>query len=346
MTSSERSALPIRILVPDCTGTCVVVVAQPKPLTKLHEFNEEFEIIKEIGRGGSGAVRLVKIPKKYLNNKTNEEETTKNEDNFIPAIEKTIFGMDDLDENPINDFKRELMCLTSLEHDGIVTGFGFRRNPLAIYMEYVDGGDLVSIIDKAEFSCSQAYDIIFSIASAMAYIHELGYVHRDLKPANVLVSYNSGKYCAKLCDFGGATFSFASNDVNAEAHGFVFLFFFCIKFIFYLFLLFRTSRFEAPEIILQYKEKKADFTYSQASDVYSFSMIMYCIIARSNVPLEELSSHEVSDAVLGGKRPTLPSMVNGWKTLICDCWNQQASQRPAFPQIVERISSLSANILF
>lgn len=210
MTGDEVTSLPVRFLVPDHMGTCVIVVVQPKPLSKLQEYTEEFEILKELGRGASGTVRLVSIPApKFLHLQAEK----------IVAVEKSIFGMDDLDENPISDFKRELMCLTSLEHDHIVTGYGFRRNPLAIYMEYLDGGDLVSVIEKAEFSSSQAYDIIYDIACAMAYIHELGYIHRDLKPANILVTFQSGKYCAKLCDFGGTTFSFAANDIHSEAHG-------------------------------------------------------------------------------------------------------------------------------
>jgi serine/threonine protein kinase len=38
------------------------------------------------------------------------------------------------------------------------------------------------------------------VASAIAFLHDLGIVHRDIKPENIVVSHG----VAKLCDFGWA----------------------------------------------------------------------------------------------------------------------------------------------
>jgi len=311
MTGDTPSFLAIRVLNSEGLGTCLAVHADPKPLTKLPEIFHDVKIVKELGRGASGIVRLVKLDIQKEAGPGTER---------VLAVEKALIGMDGMDENQIEDFKHELMCLTSLEHENIVECYAYRRKPPSIYMEYIEDGDLVQMIEKEEFSSSQGYDMIKGIASAMAYLHELGYIHRDLKPANILVRISkSGKYCAKLCDFGGTTFAFNANEIRA-AHG--------------------TSRFEAPEIIKQYNEKDSDFKYCQASDVYSFAMIMYCIIARTNMPMDYLSSYDVSAAVLAGQRPPLPHIPKGWQELLAACWHQQPSSRPTFPQIVTQLEKL------
>ena len=210
MTGNTPSTLPIRILVPDALGICMVVVAEPKPLSKLREYTGEQKLIRKLGAGASGTVCLVEL----------RVPTGGGEAETVIAVEKSILGLEG-DETLIEDFKRELMCLTALEHDCIVRGYGFRRSPPSIYMEYVEGGDLVNIIENKGLSSSQGYDIIWDIASSMVYLHELGYIHRDLKPANILIrELKPGKYQAKLCDFGGTTFAFAGNEIRS-AHGYV-----------------------------------------------------------------------------------------------------------------------------
>ena len=41
--------------------------------------------------------------------------------------------------------------------------------------------------------------LLQELASAMAYVHSIGYVHRDIKPANVLIGAD---WVARLADFG------------------------------------------------------------------------------------------------------------------------------------------------
>ena len=86
---------------------------------------------------------------------------------------------------------------------------------------------------------------------------------------------------------------------------------------------FRTTRFEAPEILEQYDKKNPNFRYLPSCDVFAFAMIMYCIVAESNTPLESYTSHTVGDAVKRGERPSLPCVSQPWIDLITSCWHQQ-----------------------
>ncbi len=73
-------------------------------------------------------------------------------------------------------------------------------------MEYCGGGgDLMGLLIKKDiFSESHTRFYMSELATAINYVHELGYVHRDLKPDN------SGHI--RLSDFGLAKSFQSGND--------------------------------------------------------------------------------------------------------------------------------------
>lgn len=89
--------------------------------------------------------------------------------------------------------RREFGFLDRLSHTNIVSVIGLARvsdassapfSELGIVMEYVGGGDLVSL---AGASPRRWLPVATQIARAVDYIHQAGIVHRDLKPRNVLL---------------------------------------------------------------------------------------------------------------------------------------------------------------
>ena len=99
-------------------------------------------------------------------------------------------------------FRREVMLLDRLKHPGIVqilnTGT-LADGGLYLAMEYVDGPDLQTEIDKqGPASVREALKILIQLAEALAFAHGQHVVHRDLKPANVLLSATG----PKIIDFG------------------------------------------------------------------------------------------------------------------------------------------------
>jgi serine/threonine protein kinase len=73
-----------------------------------------------------------------------------------------------------------------------------------ILMERMDG-DLRHLIEQRDskpFANDVAIDIIFQIATGMAYLHNQGVFHGDLKASNVLVIHRGGHIEVKIADFG------------------------------------------------------------------------------------------------------------------------------------------------
>ncbi|XP_057988769.1 probable serine/threonine protein kinase IRE4 isoform X2 [Hevea brasiliensis] len=71
---------------------------------------------------------------------------------------------------------------------------------LYLVMEYLNGGDLYSLLRKV--SCLEedvARIYIAELVLALEYLHSLGIVHRDLKPDNILIAHDGH---IKLTDFG------------------------------------------------------------------------------------------------------------------------------------------------
>ena len=103
-------------------------------------------------------------------------------------------------------FRREFLALRDLRHPGIVQVYqaGAHGDYPWIAMEYVDGSDLGSLVDRWMANpppnrFPQVERLLRGLCEALSYLHDRGLIHRDLKPSNVLVT-QSGE--AKLTDFG------------------------------------------------------------------------------------------------------------------------------------------------
>lgn len=70
------------------------------------------------------------------------------------------------------------------------------------------GGDLLETVTKrSKFSEKDVVPMVYSLASALAYLHSASIVHRDVKLENILIEqYSDGRKTLKLGDFGLAAF--------------------------------------------------------------------------------------------------------------------------------------------
>src|SRR5262249_11607684 len=78
---------------------------------------------------------------------------------------------------------------------------------LYIAMEYVDGCDLFTLLQREALPPDRLADILSQALAAVAVAHDMGVLHRDLKPENVMVlqaTDDEGKPIdiVKVCDFG------------------------------------------------------------------------------------------------------------------------------------------------
>ncbi len=159
----------------------------------------KYKILREIGRGGMGAVYLA------------EREDLKKQ----VALKIIKRGMDT--DEILRRFQTERQILANLEHPNIarLLDGGVSDDGLPfIVMEYVAGEDLLAFCDENNLSLTQKLDLFRKICAAVQYAHQNLVVHRDLKPSNIVVT-KTGE--PKLLDFGISKFLSSENDQTGTA---------------------------------------------------------------------------------------------------------------------------------
>ncbi len=145
----------------------------------------EFEIGRELGRGGMAAVFLAQDLS--LNRKV--------------AIKVMAPGLM-LGADMVQRFRREAITIANLQHAHIVTVHAVRQmEDLHFFvMQFVEGQSLDGVLRAhGKLPVSLVLPILHQVGSALAYAHRRGVIHRDIKPGNILLS---GDGDALVTDFG------------------------------------------------------------------------------------------------------------------------------------------------
>jgi serine/threonine-protein kinase len=145
---------------------------------------DRFEILRELGRGGFGAV--YEALDRDLGRKV--------------AL-KTLRPGRTRDEWADEQLRREAKAAASLAHPGIVTlheACTCDRGPYLV-MELLRGETLEARLSGGPLPRGEAVEVGLQISRALAHVHGQGLVHRDLKPANVFLG-DDGR--VKLLDLG------------------------------------------------------------------------------------------------------------------------------------------------
>lgn len=178
-----------------------------KPLDEGTVLNNRYEIVRKIGGGGMGAVYLA---------------TDKNLGGVLRAVKEMVqsYIEDDQQVKAVNDFKRESLLLTSLEHPSIPTIYDYffdeKEARFYLVMKYISGGDLAARLRSApegRIDEVSVTDWAIQITDVLDYLHnrQPPIVYRDLKPSNIMIDGNTGKLM--IIDFGIARW------VNKEEKG-------------------------------------------------------------------------------------------------------------------------------
>ncbi len=162
-----------------------------------------YRIVREIGRGGMGAVFLV--------------ERADGEFKQLAALK--IVRQTILDWESENYFRRERQILASLNHPNVARlldgGVSENGEPYLV-MEYVEGEPLLDFANNHRLDLNERLKLFLKICSAVAYAHRNLVVHRDIKPSNILVAADGEP---KLLDFGLAKILDESLDQAQTATG-------------------------------------------------------------------------------------------------------------------------------
>ena len=148
----------------------------------------QYEIIRELGRGGMGVVFLAK------NKLMDRMEVLK-------VVSKKLLDY----SGATNRFLQEIRSAAKLSHPNVVAAYSVVKvgKLLAFAMEYVDGEDL-SVVVKARGALPVAKACYYVQQAALGLQHafEKGAVHRDIKPHNLILSKEGKKHVIKILDFG------------------------------------------------------------------------------------------------------------------------------------------------
>eukprot|EP01012_Entosiphon_sulcatum_P057572 TRINITY_DN81373_c0_g1_i1.p1 TRINITY_DN81373_c0_g1~~TRINITY_DN81373_c0_g1_i1.p1 ORF type:complete len:474 (-),score=52.56 TRINITY_DN81373_c0_g1_i1:53-1474(-) len=118
----------------------------------------------------------------------------------IIAVKEVIFT----NREEIEQTAREITLMKKLDHPNIVKYLGADRegNTLKIYMEYIVGGSLASLLKSfGPFTELMCAGYCMQILDGLAYLHSKNIAHRDIKCDNLLVEKTGD---VKLADFGQA----------------------------------------------------------------------------------------------------------------------------------------------
>jgi serine/threonine protein kinase len=145
-----------------------------------------YRIIRELGRGGMGAVYLA-----LRADRTFEKQV---------AIKLVKRGIDT--DAVLQRFWYERRILAALDHPYIARLVDGGTSPDGrpyFVMEYVNGQPLDTYVREKGLSITARCDLFRKICEAVSHAHRNLIIHRDLKPANVLVTADG---TPKLLDFG------------------------------------------------------------------------------------------------------------------------------------------------
>jgi alpha-tubulin suppressor-like RCC1 family protein/tRNA A-37 threonylcarbamoyl transferase component Bud32 len=156
-------------------------------LPRFGELEAEYEIVGELGRGGTAVVYLAR-------------ERELGREVAIKVIRSAYVE----DEEAAARLVREARMVGGLQHPHIVVLYATRRlrdRSLALIMQYVPGRTLKEeVAEQGPLPFERVTQILDDIGSALAYAHRRRIVHRDIKPENIYIDGETG--AARLSDFG------------------------------------------------------------------------------------------------------------------------------------------------
>uniref|UniRef100_A0A8C3X3J5 Receptor-interacting serine/threonine-protein kinase 3 n=1 Tax=Catagonus wagneri TaxID=51154 RepID=A0A8C3X3J5_9CETA len=220
---------------------------------------------------------------------------------------------------------REVKAMAGLHNNHVLLLLGITDK---LEWDYVSGPALVtqfmengSLAELLQPECPRPWPLLCRLLQelvlGMCYLHSRNPVllHRDLKPSNVLLD---PELHAKLADFGLSTFQGGSQSGAGSGESGC------------------TPAYLAPELLADINQKA-----SVASDVYSFGILMWAVLAGREAEVATQMSL-VREAVCERHvRPPLDELpqsspeapgLEGLKDLMQRCWSHDPKNRPSFQE--------------
>ncbi|XP_022803446.1 fibroblast growth factor receptor 1-like [Stylophora pistillata] len=216
------------------------------------------------------------------------------------------------------------------KHPNIVTLVGTRieRGSILVVTELIRGDSLENLLKAkntpkewnqyhnvcCKLNDRQLVTIAFQIATGMQHLEERKFVHRDLAARNILVDAN---LVAKVGDFGLARDISEAGIYTITSSGS---------------LPWRWSSLESLR----------DLSFTSASDVWSFGIVLWEIATYGGLPYPDITSPLalVSQLAAGYRMPRPNQCSRELYELMSSCWKENPLMRPTFYEITKQLKNL------
>jgi serine/threonine-protein kinase len=161
---------------------------------------DRYTIVREIGRGGMGAVYLA--------------EDSKLAERVALKVFATISAADP--ELAAERFRREAQAARRITHPNVVRIHDLHEDGRLLFltMELIEGETLAAFLkQRSPLPVSEGLAVLGEVALGVSAAHAAGVIHRDIKPQNVIVGPSpaaggAGPRVVKVIDFGLASTTF------------------------------------------------------------------------------------------------------------------------------------------
>src|SRR5574341_2247988 len=163
--------LHLSTVTPLATGQAPPVEQSEEELVR-DALKDEYEIIKELGRGGMAIV--FRAREKQLDREV--------------AVKVLPFSLA-FDAEFVERFQREARTSAKLEHPSIIPIYRVGKSGRVIYfvMKFLRGRPLSSVLAaRGALPPVEIRKILVDVARGLAYAHKSNIVHRDIKPDNIM----------------------------------------------------------------------------------------------------------------------------------------------------------------
>mmetsp|Transcript_3114 Transcript_3114/g.9513 ORF Transcript_3114/g.9513 Transcript_3114/m.9513 type:complete len:592 (+) Transcript_3114:298-2073(+) len=220
---------------------------------------------------------------------------------------------------------REAATMGLLYHKNLVKIIGVMTIPRTMPMmahEFCSGGMLVdALANNKTFDQAALLQFCHDVACGMQYLASRRVVHRDLQARKVVLAKHGKKLTAKVTGYGVSTALLAGSSSSEyqklykALHGGL------------------PIRYCAPEVL-------QGGTYSQASDVWAFGVIVHEILSRGTPPYGAIKNDAiVGDQVINGLRLSCPDGFSAvaFESAVLPCFDSEPHARPRFSELTEWI---------